>query len=346
MTKLIATGLMAAVLVLPGAAFGDNAQSLPKRKPVSTTIGGLIDRVIGTPKPKRRRKKRRAVRKATPAARPALAADQPAAPLARPPLPRPRPPAIAALARAVPGAAASGRAARALPVAPIGSDATGQIVASVPSVGRERDPKTARELQPNMASRWTSAQLAAAKRRCDLVLAATNIEVEHLSAIGGPGGCGIASPVRVKAFGAVAIKPGARLNCTMALAVYKWLTEEVQPAARKAFGEPVVAIHNAASYACRRRNNSKKGRISEHAFGNALDISSFTLASGKKVTVKGEWSTAGAFLGISSTAGFLKNVHKGACRSFATVLGPRANALHVDHFHMDLGRSGHYKYCR
>lgn len=33
---------------------------------------------------------------------------------------------------------------------------------------------------------------------------------------------------------------------------------------------------------------------------------------------------------------FLKRIHKGACKIFSTVLGPEANADHLDHFHLDL----------
>ena len=54
---------------------------------------------------------------------------------------------------------------------------------------------------------------------------------------------------------------------------------------------------------------------------------------------------AGAFLGVSSQAKFLKDAHDGACGLFATVLGPRTNALHENHFHLDLGRGGRYKIC-
>jgi len=39
---------------------------------------------------------------------------------------------------------------------------------------------------------------------------------------------------------------------------------------------------------------------------------------------------------------FLRAIHQGACKSFATVLGPEANEAHRDHFHLDMAdrRSG------
>ena len=229
---------------------------------------------------------------------------------------------------------------------PLRADAGGEISVSLADIGRERDPEEARELTPGSGSRWGTSQIKEARDRCAFVLAATNIEAESEDPTGGPDGCGIAAPVKVAAFGAVDIRPSATLNCPMALAVYKWMTDVVQPAARKYFGEPVVAIRNAASYSCRRRNNAGRGRISEHSFGNALDIAAFTLASGRSITVEGDWSTFGSFLGLNDRASFLKTIHSGACESFSTVMGPRANALHENHFHIDLGRGGYYKFCR
>ncbi len=230
--------------------------------------------------------------------------------------------------------------------APFRAGAAGEIDVTLQDIGRERDPEAARNLLPGTASKWGASEIRAARDRCAFVLAATNIAADPGEPVGGPSGCGIAAPVEVAAFGAVEVKPSATLNCSMALAVYKWMTDIVQPAARKYFDEPVVAVRNAASYHCRRRNSSGSARISEHSFGNAFDISAFVLASGRSVTVEGDWSTLGSFFGFSDRASFLKAIHTGACETFPTVMGPRANALHENHFHIDLGRGGYYKYCR
>lgn len=229
---------------------------------------------------------------------------------------------------------------------PLKLGASGRIDVSLEELERERDPGKARTLAPGTGSKWSMADVKAARDHCAFVLAATNLAAEQPEPIGGPQGCGIAAPLEVVAFGAVSVKPQATLNCPMAFAVYKWMTEVVQPAARDAFGEPVVAVRNASAYSCRRRNNGSRSRISEHSFGNAFDIASFQLASGRSITVEGDWSTFGAFIGFDSRAKFLKGIHAGACEVFSTVLGPRANALHEDHFHVDLGRGGRYRYCK
>lgn len=229
---------------------------------------------------------------------------------------------------------------------PLRLGASGRIDVSLQDLERERDPEEASDLAPGTGSQWSTADVKAARDRCAFVLAATNLDAEQPSPIGGPAGCGIAAPVKVASFGAVAVKPHATLNCPMALAVYKWMTDVVQPAARDAFGEAVVAIRNASSYSCRRRNNAQATRISEHSFGNALDIRSFELASGKSISVEGDWSTFGALIGLNARARFLKRIHNGACDIFSTVMGPRADIHHENHFHIDLGRSGYYKYCK
>ena len=47
----------------------------------------------------------------------------------------------------------------------------------------------------------------------------------------------------------------------------------------------------------------------------------------------------------SSEASFLRRLHKGACGSFGTVLGPEANEAHRDHFHLDLAPRRRSAYC-
>src|SRR5258706_16244678 len=86
------------------------------------------------------------------------------------------------------------------------------------------------------------------------------------------------------------------------------------------------------SYSCRGMNDVPDARISEHAFGNALDIAAFTLTDGHIVTVKDGWR------GTPAGQGFLHDVQDAACTVFATVLAPGSNAYHEDHMHVDLMR--------
>ncbi len=134
------------------------------------------------------------------------------------------------------------------------------------------------------------------------------------------------------ASGPVAIKPTATLACPIVSVLDHWLAESVQPAAQRWFGMRVVEIKQISAYSCRGMNGDPNAHISEHAFGNALDIAGFTLADGRHITVKDGWR------GLPEEQGFLRDIEAAACRQFTTVLAPGSNVYHYDHIHVDLMR--------
>jgi hypothetical protein len=169
--------------------------------------------------------------------------------------------------------------------------------------------------------------------------------LQSRSALGGPSVCGAARPFEMFAAGSgrVSMKPSAMLRCPMVPAVERWVQMVVEPAARSHLGSPIVELKIAASYSCRAMNHVSGGRLSEHGHANALDISQFHLADGRVVTVKGGWN------GDVRERGFLRAIHRGACDEFTTVLGPNHDAMHHDHFHLDLarhGRDGQMRICK
>ena len=136
----------------------------------------------------------------------------------------------------------------------------------------------------------------------------------------------------VAAFGPVAVRPAATLACPIVSALDRWLADSVQPAAQRWFGARVVEIKQISAYSCRGMNGNSRAHISEHAFGNALDIAGFTLADGRHISVKDGWK------GMSEEQGFLRDVQAAACQRFSTVLAPGSNVHHNDHIHVDLMR--------
>jgi hypothetical protein len=136
----------------------------------------------------------------------------------------------------------------------------------------------------------------------------------------------------VTAFGPVAVKPVATLACPIVSVLDRWLADSVQPAAQRWFGARVVEIKQISAYSCRGMNGDTRAHISEHAFGNALDIAGFTLADGRHISVKDGWK------GVPEEQGFLHDVQAAACQQFSTVLAPGSNAYHYDHIHVDLMR--------
>jgi hypothetical protein len=136
----------------------------------------------------------------------------------------------------------------------------------------------------------------------------------------------------VNRFGAVTLKPAATLACPIVSTLDRWLAEGVQPAAQRWFGAPVAEIKQISAYSCRGMNGNSRAHISEHAFGNALDIASFMLADGRRISVKDGWK------GMPEEQGFLRDVQASACQMFNTVLAPGSNVYHYDHIHVDLMR--------
>jgi hypothetical protein len=142
----------------------------------------------------------------------------------------------------------------------------------------------------------------------------------------------IRGPRAMAASGTVSVTPNATLACPIVSALDQWIATAVQPSAMRWFGQPVAEIKQISAYSCRGMNGNPRARISEHAFGNALDIASFTLADGRRVTVRDGWR------GAPEEQGFLRDVQAAACDRFTTVLAPGSNVFHYDHMHVDLMR--------
>jgi len=158
-------------------------------------------------------------------------------------------------------------------------------------------------------------------------------------------GCRIAEPYKLVGLGKtpVDLRPPAMIAAPMVKALLKWVDRDLQPAALENLASPVVSLLISASYVCRTRNNSAGAKISEHARGNAIDISGFELASGVRVSVETDWDS------VAPAGVFLKTVHDAACARFTTVLGPEADRHHKTHFHFDLGKhgkTGTYRICQ
>ncbi len=183
---------------------------------------------------------------------------------------------------------------------------------------------------------------------CREALAGIDIGYKPLPSIGSDSGCGIAAPIEVSSVAGLTLKPPAVINCAAARAMSDWITSSVQPAARKRLKTTVTEIHVAASYVCRRRNNASSGKLSEHAKGNAIDMSGFAFAKSDAVAVGGGWGDGLlATIGLSKGGSFLDDIRQGACSHFTTVLGPGSDRYHGDHFHVDvIVRRGGYRICK
>jgi hypothetical protein len=155
------------------------------------------------------------------------------------------------------------------------------------------------------------------------------------------GGCRTIDTIKLMDFGTPTTNLGA-MTCPLAANFAAWAQNAVRPAAKQYLGSDVVRIETMGTYSCRNVNGGRSGKLSQHAFGNAIDISAFVLKDGRRVSVLGGWR------GDRSEQQFLRRLHQSACKRFGTVLGPDYNAAHANHFHFDMAQSmkDGTAYCR
>lgn len=143
------------------------------------------------------------------------------------------------------------------------------------------------------------------------------------------GGCSATGAVQLRDIGTPTANLGA-MTCPLAYAFTRWVQDDVARASRTILNDPVVRIETMGSYACRNVNGAASGRLSEHAFANAVDVGAFVTASGRRISVRDDWARD------DDAAAFLRAIREKACARFATVLSPDYNAAHHDHLHLDM----------
>ena len=164
------------------------------------------------------------------------------------------------------------------------------------------------------------------------------IQGQAIGAVPGRGSCGIDSAVRVKSVAGVTLTPNPTIDCRTASALKAWVAQGAKPAVGQ-IGGGVRSLRVVSHYACRNRNSASSGRLSEHAFGRAIDIAGIGLTNGQEITVLTDW-------GRGDRGRALRSMWRAACGPFGTVLGPEANRFHRDHFHFDTARYRSGSYCR
>ncbi|WP_292670292.1 extensin family protein [Mesorhizobium sp.] len=181
------------------------------------------------------------------------------------------------------------------------------------------DPRSASMPQEKMPDE----ELACRRRLKSMGVDFEERKAEHNAAVG----CSIPYPIALKTLGkSLDISPETELNCQMAEAAARFAIDIIQPAAKAELGANLKSVSQASAFVCRQRHGG--GKLSEHAFGNALDIASFTLSNGRKIDV--------GPVPPEKDAKFLNAVRKAACGPFKTVLGPGSDADHSLHLHLDL----------
>lgn len=141
--------------------------------------------------------------------------------------------------------------------------------------------------------------------------------------------------------GSVRLVPAARVAAPFRERLVE-LEQVVRQTALQLYGRAPSALLIAASYDCRPVTGNRR-RLSEHALGNAIDITAFRFdadpATGEPafdVRIDRHWNARGDAL-VERHARFLRTLTQTLIESnvFRTLLGP-AHPDHQDHFHFDM----------
>ena len=169
----------------------------------------------------------------------------------------------------------------------------------------------------------------AATRQCLSALALKDARFTRLPDRDFGGGCSAFGTVKILDMGMPTTNLGA-MTCPTASRLIEWTQEALQKAAQAWLDSPIAKVESFGTYNCRPIAGTAK--LSEHGRSNAVDISGFVLASGRRITVLKDWNGPDPY-----ARNFLRAVHAAACRRFQVVQRPEANAAHRDHLHFDMG---------
>jgi hypothetical protein len=174
---------------------------------------------------------------------------------------------------------------------------------------------------------------------CQVRLTAMKVVFKPLPPVSDPKGCSIVDPVEISALpDGSALTPPAQLSCETAIAIAVFMRDVAQQKAISILGSTIKTFRQDSAYVCRARNGTTK--LSEHAYGRAIDLGAFIIASGDTISVK-----AADKADVKHDL-FLSAVRTAACGPFTTVLGPGSDADHALHFHFDLAPRKGRPFCQ
>lgn len=171
--------------------------------------------------------------------------------------------------------------------------------------------------------------------QCHADLRALGVDFQPLPDKRMGAGCALVGTVKLLDIGVPTANLGA-VRCGEARAFAGWARNAVAPAAYQQLGSELSRIVSMGSFAC--RNVAGTARRSGHAVANAIDVDSFELKDGRRVSVLNDWNSPDP-----AVREFLRTVRASGCRRFGTVLSPDYNAAHRDHLHLEDDRAS---FCR
>lgn len=136
----------------------------------------------------------------------------------------------------------------------------------------------------------------------------------------------------------ISFSPHPVTTCQLALGLAR-LELIAQRLSMQFFGVRIRSIRQGGTYNC--RPMARFRLVSEHSYGNAIDIYEFTLVDGRKVNVLRHFGTPGREP-ASAEGRFLRALAQAAFdeNAFSVVVTRFFDELHRDHIHLDMA---HYR---
>ena len=160
--------------------------------------------------------------------------------------------------------------------------------------------------------------------------------------------CVIDQPVRLRSLRLsaepvrdVTFPDGPVVACRFAERFGHWVGDLAAVLVRGQLGTELKAVPTGVGFECRKRNRAASGNLSAHALGLAVDVVGFELASGGRLFVTESQDSPKVTL--------LSALRRASCGWFTTILGPGTDAMHADHWHLDIqqhGSSENYRICQ
>lgn len=233
---------------------------------------------------------------------------------------------------------------RPLPAPPVLPSLVAPTPASVASRGGERgeeDVTNAETRAEPLLDTWSlAAREDGAACRDALTVAGFTFRSYADKAQPDPSGCGIPhAVVVVRGPTGITYDPPMRVDCSFARALVS-VERIVQEEAETYLRSRIARIGNLGGYACRPRNYRKGASLSAHAFGSAVDVSSFHPVKGTPAVIVRDYAEAKrSSPARENRRRFLRAVFHRLRRDadLTYAVGPDFNAFHHNHFHLDRG---------
>lgn len=190
---------------------------------------------------------------------------------------------------------------------------------------------------PDVFFRYKLARLQGRPERCHAALTQAGADFTPVPDHDAGHGCGWADAVRLRGTGGIVLERAATVSCPLAASLVLLDRQVLQPAAQAWFGEDVRGVAHVGSYACRPIDHRAGAPLSQHARAQAIDLTGFTIADGRRLSVGSDWAAP------DRRGHFLRDVHDRACAVTGMLLGPDYNRAHQAHFHLQASGGG---YCR